>query len=453
MSTRADKREKLSPMARRALGAGIVGTLIEWYDYGLYGAASALILPKLFFPSSDPETATLAAFATFAVGFFARPVGGLLIANFGDRYGRKPVLVATLILMGLATTLMGLLPTFERAGHWAIVLLVILRMLQGAGAGAELAGAMTLVAEYAPPSRRAFVTAIPNGAASGGALLSTLAFLAVASMPEQTLLSWGWRVPFLLSAILFLVALFIRHRIEESPEFARAHQAAIERNAKSRVPLFELVKSKPRTIVLGMLSGTALNVVFYVLVAFSMSYMTTRLGISRSDSLVAMAVTTLVGFASAPIMGNIADHIGPGNSYRIGAFMLVVAGFPLLIAMQSANLLIITSAMALCAFFVYGPIIAGQGAFLSNLFPTELRFTGIAVTREFNSIFVAGPTPFIAAYLVQVQNGKPWLVSTYMCVGGLISVISISLLMRDARHTSALSQKQKAKAEFQSTNR
>lgn len=434
MSTRASKREKLSPMARRALGAGVVGTLIEWYDYGLYGAASALILPALFFPSTDPAAATLAAFATFAVGFFARPVGGLLIANFGDRYGRKPVLIATLVLMGVATTAMGLLPTYHDVGYWAVALLIFLRMLQGAGAGAELAGAMTLVAEYAPPSRRAFVTAIPNGAASGGALLATLAFLAVTSMPEQELLSWGWRIPFLLSALLFVVAYFIRHRIEETPEFAKAHQAAIDRNAKAKVPLVELVKTEPRKLVLGMLSGTALNVVFYILVAFSMSYLTKQVGFTRTDALIAMAVTTLVGFASAPIMGNISDSIGPGNCYRIGAFMLIVAGFPLFIAMQSGSLIITTAAMALCAFFVYGPIIAGQGAFLSNLFPTEMRFSGIAVTREFNSILVAGPTPFVATYLVQLQNGQPWLVATYMCVGGLISLVSISLLMRGGGH-------------------
>lgn len=353
-STTPAKREKLSPPARRALLAGVVGTLIEWYDYGLYAAASALVLPALFFPNTDPTVGTLAAFATFAVGFFSRPVGGIIIANLGDKYGRKPVLIMTIILMGAATTLMGVLPTYHDIGVWAVVLLVALRFLQGAGAGAELAGAMTLVTEYAPKSRRAFVTAIPNGAAAGGTLLATLAFLAVSTLPQDAMLSWGWRIPFLLSAVLFLVAFYIRHRIEETPDFERAKAAALEQNAKSRVPLVQLIKQQPKTIALAFLSGTALNVVFYTLVAFMASYMTNQLKLSRTDSLLAVSVTALVGFASAPIMGNIADRIGPGRSYRIGAILVVVAAFPLFMAMETRNILVITIAMSLVAFFAYG---------------------------------------------------------------------------------------------------
>lgn len=435
ISTTRTKREKLSPPARRALLAGVVGTLIEWYDYGLYAAASALVLPVLFFPNADPTVATLAAFATFAVGFFSRPVGGIIIANLGDKYGRKPVLIMTIVLMGAATTLMGLLPTYKDVGVWAVVLLVALRFLQGAGAGAELAGAMTLVTEYAPKSRRAFVTAIPNGAAAGGTLLATLAFLAVSGLPQEAMLSWGWRIPFLLSAILFLVAFYIRHRIEETPEFERAKAAALERNAKSRVPLVQLIKQQPKVIALGFLSGTALNVVFYTLVAFMASYMTNQLKLSRTDSLLAVSITALVGFVSAPIMGNIADRIGPGRSYRIGAILVVIAAFPLFMAMETRNILVIIVAMSLVAFFAYGFTIAGQGAFLANLFPTEIRFSGIAVTRELNTVAVSGPTPFIAAALVQALGGAPWLVCVYMCVGGLITVVAVSILMR-MRNTS-----------------
>ncbi|MDQ8708220.1 MFS transporter [Streptomyces sp. LHD-70] len=417
-------------MARRALLAGVVGTLIEWYDYGLYGAASALVLPTLFFPSDDPTASSLAAFATFAVGFFARPIGGLIIANFGDRFGRKPVLIFTIVLMGAATTLMGLLPTHEQLGIWAVVLLVVLRFVQGAGAGAELAGAMTLVTEYAPESRRAFVTAIPNGAAAGGTLLATLSFLAVSALPESALLSWGWRIPFLLSAVLFAVAFYIRRHVEETPEFERAKAEAVRRNAEARVPVIQLIKTQPKEILLGFLSGTALNVVFYTLMTFMASYMTNDLGLSRAESLVVIAITALVGFGSAPIMGNLADRIGPTTSYRYGAIGLIIVAFPLFAAMQTGNLFIIIVAMAVTAFFVYGATIAGQGAFLSGLFPTEFRFSGIAVTRELNTVAISGPTPFIAVALVQLLDGAPWLVATYMVVGGLVTAISVTVLNR-----------------------
>lgn len=423
--------EKLNPMARRALAAGTVGTLIEWYDYGLYGAAAGLIIGELFFPTFGGTGGALAAFATFAVGFFVRPVGGMIIAHFGDKYGRKPVLIGTIVMMGTATVLMGLLPTYNQIGIWAVVLLIFLRMVQGAGAGAELAGAMTMVAEFAPKNRRAFVTAIPNGCgAGGGVMLATMAFLIVSSLPDDAMLSWGWRIPFLLSGLLFGVAVYIRYRLEETPEYSAAKEQALSENEKNKVPLIGLLKDHPREVIFGALSGTALNATFYVLLTFSGTYMVNTLNMTRFDSLVAMSVTAFAGACSAPITGRIADHVGARSVYRAGGVLLVALAFPLFLAFESANLVVICIAMATCSFFIYGCSVGGQGAFLANLFATRYRFSGIAITREMNALAVAGPTPFVAAALVGAMGGAPWLVAAYLAACGLITVLSATALRK-----------------------
>ncbi|MGV8873013.1 MAG: MFS transporter [Rhodococcus sp. (in: high G+C Gram-positive bacteria)] len=419
-------REKLNPMARKALLAGTVGTLIEWFDYGLYGAAAGLIINNLFFPTLGGTAGTLAAFATFAVGFFARPVGGLVIAHLGDKYGRKPVLVGTLIMMGSATVLMGALPTYQQIGVWAAVLLVALRILQGAGAGAELAGAMTLVAEYSPKSRRSFVTSVPNACGSGGILLATLAFLAVSNLPESSLLSWGWRIPFLMSGILFVVALYIRNKLEETPEFAAAKARMVENGEKQKVPLAQLVRTHPREVVFGFLSITGHNANFYILNTFSLSYMVNQLDMSRTDSLIAMAAASVSALVAAPLMGNVADRIGARRVFRFGAINMIVLAFPLFWALTTANLLIICIALMISSAAVFGFTAGGQGGFLTNLFPTKYRFSGIAITREMNSMLIAGPTPFIAAALVAGMSGAPWLVAAYLVICGTVSVIALS---------------------------
>jgi MHS family shikimate/dehydroshikimate transporter-like MFS transporter len=213
---------------RRAVTASTVGTIIEWFDYALYGAAAGIIINKLFFPQISPSAGVLAAFATFAVGFFSRPLGGILISHIGDRFGRKPALIFTVTLMGLSTVAMGLLPTYAQAGIWAPTLLVILRLVQGFGAGAEYAGAVTLVAEYVPPERKAYYTAYLQAATVVGIMLATLMFLLVSYLPEETLFAWAWRVPFLVSALMFLVALYIRKNLDETPEYRRQRSNTVK---------------------------------------------------------------------------------------------------------------------------------------------------------------------------------------------------------------------------------
>lgn len=245
----------ISYQARRAIRASMIGTLIEWYDYALYGAAAGLIISRLFFPEFLSTAGTLAAFATFAVGFVIRPIGGVVIAHIGDRYGRKPAMILTITLMGLATVGIGLLPTAESIGLWAPVLLVIFRCIQGFGAGAELAGAFTMVAEYTPPEKRGFYTGLINATPAAGTLLATFSFLAVSTLPTDVLFGWAWRVPFLASAVLFLVALYIRNRLEETPEYVEAVAKRSSEAASSKIPLAQLLSTSSRRVASGFMGS------------------------------------------------------------------------------------------------------------------------------------------------------------------------------------------------------
>ena len=264
---RVQNVETSNQTLRRAVVASTIGTVIEWFDYALYGAAAGLIINRLFFPQLSETAAILASFATFAVGFFARPVGGIVISHFGDRFGRKPALIFTIALMGLSTVAMGLLPTFAMAGVLAPALLVFFRLVQGFGAGAEFAGAVTLVAEYAPPQRKAYYTAFIQSATVLGIMLATLCFLLVSYLPEDVLFGWAWRVPFLVSALLFLVALYIRKRLDETPEYVQVMAKQSEKRRKESVPIGELLRKSPKEVLFGFLSVTGHNANAYILSA------------------------------------------------------------------------------------------------------------------------------------------------------------------------------------------
>ncbi len=265
---------------RRAVAAATLGTVIEWFDYALYGSASGLIINKLFFPNFSPVVGTLAAFATFAVGFFIRPVGGIAIAHLGDKIGRKPALILTIALMGFSTCAMGLLPTYDQIGITAALLLVFLRLLQGFGAGAEYAGAVTLVSEYAPASRRGYLTAMLQSATLVGIMLSTLCFLAVSLVPQQALFSWAWRLPFLVSALPIALALWITNRLHETPEYVQAMERAAQQHRTNKVPVRDLIRNSPRELFYAFLSVTGHNATAYILGVFALSYMTYTLGLT-----------------------------------------------------------------------------------------------------------------------------------------------------------------------------
>lgn len=415
----------VNPGVRKAVGAATVGTLIEWYDYALYGAAAGLVINKLFFPNLSEASGILAAFATFAVGFVARPLGGLLISHIGDKFGRRPALIFTIMLMGGATIGMGLLPTFEQIGVWAAVLLVLFRLLQGFGAGGELAGAIVLVAEYAPPHRKGFYTSIVNAAPGGGILLATLSFLAISYLPEDVLLGWAWRIPFLLSGVLFVVALYIRKHLDETPEYVASVEQAKARSKQHQTPLRELFANGRKELVYGFLSVTGHNANAYILAAFALSYLINTVGMSRSDGLLVVTASTMVAVVSVPLMGALSDRIGHTKVFALGAIFALVFAFPFFWLLDTNNLIIATLAMSLLYGIGYGGMAGAQGAFLSELFETRYRFSGLALARELNGALVAGPTPFIAAALVNLAGGKPWLVACYLMLCCSLTIVAV----------------------------
>lgn len=279
-------RDPLRLQRRRAISASLVGTAIEWYDYALYGAAASVVIGPLFFSSAGSSAASIAAFATFAVGFVARPVGGAVIGHLGDRFGRRPAMLLSVILMGIATVGIGLLPTAQTWGAWSIGLLVFLRLVQGFGAGAELTGAMTLVAEYVEPKKRGLYTSLILSTPPLGIALATICFFGVSLLGDEALLGWAWRIPFLISALLFLVALYIRNKLEETPEYAQAMNQARQRAGAQKLPLREVFESHWRRVVLGFFAITGHNATNYILAVFSLSLMVGS-GMARSEALLA----------------------------------------------------------------------------------------------------------------------------------------------------------------------
>ncbi|MBP0597037.1 MHS family MFS transporter [Herbaspirillum sp. LeCh32-8] len=413
---------------RRALLAATIGTIIEWFDYALYGAAAGLIINKLFFPQLSASVGVLAAFATFAVGFVSRPLGGIIISHVGDRFGRKPALVFTIALMGASTVAMGLLPTYAQAGLWAPLLLVILRLLQGFGAGAEYAGAVTLVAEYAPPGRKAYYTAYLQSATVIGTMLATLMFLMVSYLPEETLFGWAWRIPFLMSALLFFVALYIRKNLDETPEYVAAMQRADARRHAARVPLGELLRKSWREVLFGFLSVTGHNANVYILSAFSLGYMTNTLGFARTDALLAVMIATLTGIVMTPPMGALADRIGHARVYLFGAVFVFVFAVPMFVLLETRSVVLATCGLSIGYGIGFAGLASAQGAFLANLFPTRYRFSGIAMSRELSSLLIAGPTPFIASALVSAADGKPDWVALYLMLCCGVTAVAVLVI-------------------------
>jgi len=419
---------------RKAVAAATVGTVIEWYDYALYGAASGLIISKLFFPSLSPLNGVLAAFATFAVGFFIRPLGGFVISHIGDKFGRKPALLLTIVLMGLATMGMGLLPTFTQVGVLAPILLVFMRLLQGFGAGAELAGAIVLVAEYAPPGQRAFYTSLPNAATLVGIMLATVAFLGISYIPQEALLGWAWRIPFLASGALFVVALYIRKHLEETPEYVQAMSDARATQHEQKVPLMELMRESPKEVFFGFLSVTGHNANAYILSAFAISYMKNTISMSLTDGLIAGTTAALLGIIGVPLFGRLSDRIGSAKVYIGGAIFIFLLAYPLFIMLGTGNIYWATFGLSLGYGIGFGAMAGAQGAFLVNLFRTRYRFSGLAMSRELNGVLVAGPTPFIAAALVAAANGKPTYVAIYLMVCCALTVIAVLAIQNRSIH-------------------
>lgn len=417
----ADTTQEQTSHVKVAL-ASLIGSAIEWYDFFLYGTAAALIFNKLYFPTFDPAAGTLLAFGTFALGFFARPLGGLVFGHYGDKLGRKTMLYLTLLIMGTATAVIGLLPTYNDIGIWAAALLILCRLAQGFGLGGEWGGAVLMAVEHAPPHRRGFFGSWPQMGAPLGLVLGTLVFSTVSgAMNEADFMAWGWRIPFLFSIVLVAIGLWIRFTIAESPEFQRIKDAKQE----AGMPIVEAIKTHPKNILLAMGARFAENGFFYIYATFTLAYATQALGMNRQDILNAVLLAASIEVLTIPAFGALSDKLGRRPVYIFGAVFSALMSFPLfmLLATKSphAAMLAIVLGLAIGHAAMYGP----QASFLSELFGTRVRYSGVSLGYNLASVFAGALSPLIATWLMTRYAPATWPISAYMIGLALITVVSV----------------------------
>jgi len=419
---------------RRAAIAGAIGTVVEWYDFGLYGTASALFLGPLFFSGADPVFAVLASFATFAVGFAIRPLGGIVLGYLGDRYGRKPVLVLTVILMGSATFLIGCLPTSTQVGVLAPILLVLLRLLQGFGAGAELAGAFTFVRESSTKRRRGFTTGISAAAAGFGQFLGNVGFFILNStLSTDAMLAWGWRIPFLASIVIVVVAILVRNKLQDSPELIKLREEEAKKPRPRRIPLVEIVRNRPVAWLAGFLVPTMVGFVGYTTQTFGVSFAVNQGHVSSQVTLTALLIMGVASTVTCIFFGWLADRIGSQRVLYLGALCSIIWAFPFFALIQTGEPVLVIVAIVISYAIGFSMASAAQGDFLPSLFETRYRFSGVATSREFSSALVAGPAPFVGAALTLAAGGSPWLVSVALIVACLLTALGTFIGQRQRR--------------------
>ncbi|HXW27730.1 MAG TPA: MFS transporter [Xanthobacteraceae bacterium] len=406
---------------RRVVLASAIGSALEWYDYFIYGTAAALIFGELFFPKLDPTSATLAAFASFGVGFVARPFGGLVFGHFGDRLGRKPILVATLLLVGGGTALIGLLPTYDQIGGWAPVLLVLLRLVQGFGAGAEYGGAVIFAVEHAPPGQRGRYGSFAPMGVSAGLLLAMAVFAIVSTLDKTSFVVWGWRIPFLLSFALVALGIFIRASVFETPVF----RDMVATQAVARAPVAEAIRQHPRSFIVVIGARLAENGLGYLYPVFGLNYLTTTLGLPRSLALTGMVVATLVEIVAIAVFSALSDRVGRRPVYLGAALFSAALAFPFFWLVDTRSTPLIFLALALAIGIGTGGMFGPQAAYFAELFGPRLRYSGFAFARELGSILAGGPAPFVSAWLVASMGGRPWGVALYVVVLSLLTALAV----------------------------
>jgi metabolite-proton symporter len=417
--------------------ASLIGTAVEWYDFFLYGSAAALVFGTLFFPSSDPLTGTLLAFGTYALGFVARPLGGIVFGHFGDKVGRKKMLVTSLMLMGGATIAIGMLPTYESIGIAAPILLLAMRLLQGFAVGGEWGGAVLMAAEHGEDHQRGFWSSWPQAGVAMGNLLATgvLWVLAAVQSPEA-FNAWGWRVPFILSAVLVLVGLWVRLSIEESPVFSEAKAEIAEKQAEaSHMPLLEVIKNYPREVFIAMGMRMAENISYYIFTIVVITYITEYLGQDKGPILQALLIGSAVHFVWIPIVGAISDRVGRRPLYLVGAVGVAVWSFPffdLVTEGGAGNLTLAVVVGLMLHALMYSP----QAAFFSELFGTSVRYTGASVGYQLASIFAGALAPIIALKLLgTVEQSNTTAVALYVCAASVLTIVAV-LFARETRASS-----------------
>lgn len=415
--------------ARKVVAASLIGSTIEWYDFFLYGIVAGLVFNHLYFPSDDPTVGIMLAYATFAVGFVARPFGGLVFGHFGDRVGRKKMLVITLVMMGAATVLIGLVPTYDQIGIAAPLLLLVLRIFQGIGIGGEWGGAVLMAYEYAPENRRGLFASIPQiGLALGLAIASAVTAL-LSLMPDAAFMAWGWRIAFILSIFLVLTGMWIRMNIDESPEFKEVKQA----QAEHAIPFLTLLRTSMRHVMLGMGVRYIDGVAFNILAVFSIVYLTRYAGISRTEALTLVSVAAMVMIVAIPIFGRLSDSWGRPTVYAIGAALLTVIAIPTFHMMASGDTVKAGLGLVIALGIIYPICYGPEAALFADLFPAEIRYTGISFVYQFSGIFASGITPMIATWLMAQGDNTGMLVAGYMMFAGIVSCICAVIIGRDRR--------------------
>lgn len=390
--------------SRRAVISSYLGSTVEYYDFLLYGSAASLVFPALFFSDLDPGLGIILSFLTLATGYIARPIGGLLFGHFGDKYGRKQILFITLMVMGIVSILIGLLPTYQSIGIAAPIALLALRILQGLAVGGEWAGATLMAMEHSGKKSKGLGASIAVSGGPSGAVLATLVLGGFSLMPEEQFMSWGWRIPFLLSALLVVIGLYLRHRVTESPDFEQAKAKEAQKSESASVPIVELFRSSSKEIGLGTLSGIAPLFIQSLLATFALTY-AVSIGHSRSDALLMLTIANTLHIFTIPLMAAVSDRYGRRPVMLTGVVLGMILIWPMFELISHDN-----PWMMLLGFIIGNPIIQAvmygpMGAFISEKFTTRTRYTGLSLTYQLTSLIGAGFTPIIAQALLEQAGG------------------------------------------------
>ena len=413
---------------RRVVISSILGAVIEWYDFFLYGVVAGLFFNQLFFPDFDPRIGTMLAFATFAVGFVARPLGGVIFGHFGDKIGRKKVLILTLEIMGIATVAIGLIPSYATIGIWAPVLLILCRLAQGIGLGGEWGGAVLMSFESAPAHKRAFYASLPQIGMSVGLLLAS-GVIGLASMllTDEAFLNWGWRMAFILSAILLIVGSYMRKTVQETKDFSEAKAKLPE----AKYPLLDAFKRYPKMMLACMGARFIDGVSFNVFSVYSLTFLTQNHGIDRTHALWAVMISSVVMSVFIPVWGHVADRIGKAKVYGICALILGFASFPAfwIIENHADSFFLVCLAIGLPFGILHSAVFGTMASLFSESFDPSVRYSGISFVYQFTAIFASGLTPLFATVLTGWADGEPWYLCAYFAIVGVLSA-SCTLWMR-----------------------
>lgn len=441
---------------KKVVAASMAGTVVEWYEFFLYGTLATLVFGQLFFPNAGSQlNGIIAAFVTYAVGFFARPLGGIVFGHFGDKFGRKRLLQVAIVLVGISSFSMGLLPTFGQIGYWAPALLVVLRFAQGFAVGGEWGGAVLLVAEHSPDKSRGFFSSWPQSAVPGGNLLATVVLLVLsATLSPEAFLSWGWRVAFWLSAVIVVLGYYIRTKVTDAPIFVESRQQ-VDANPQARFGAIEVLHRYPRGVFTAMGLRFAENVLYYLVVTFSITYLVVIVKTDTARILLLMLAAHAIEFCAIPMVGKLSDSLGRKPVYMAGAVLGATWGFFAFPMMDTGNDLVIMAAVTLGLLF-HALMYAGQPSIMAEMFPTRMRYSGVSLGYQVTSIVAGSLAPIIATILLK-SSGSSVPVAVYLLASCAVTVVAVLVLKEtkgislqdvdaaDAEGTAALLQHQGAK--------